>query len=338
MASVDRKWLPPALIAVAAVASVVTYGHLPPMVDLRFDGVLPFGETHPSGPAPRWLVLLAMPVLALVMWLGFRLAPTATGQRVARRMFPHAPDEVTSPAQFERFGKTYDAIVRDVVMLVLGVHAAVLAAALQAPGIASRIVPAVLGGCLLLMGNVMPRLRPNWVAGLRTRRTLADPQLWRRAHRVFGAAFAVSGLVTILAAVVAPRYGLLVGIGALLASCLIGFVASTRDGDTGPRAALVAVGLLCAAASGSAAQVQQSTATPIELKAPAAVAESPFTFVRNGLTLHGTLALPRSAAGRVPVVVIVAGSGPTDRNANGPLLNTNTYAMLAWGLAERGRN
>ena len=35
-------------------------------------------------------------------------------------------------------------------------------------------------------------------------------------------------------------------------------------------------------------------------------------------------------------MLIVAGSGPTDRNANGPLIHTNAYAMLAWGLAEHG--
>jgi pimeloyl-ACP methyl ester carboxylesterase len=46
--------------------------------------------------------------------------------------------------------------------------------------------------------------------------------------------------------------------------------------------------------------------------------------------------MPRAAAGKIPVVLIVAGSGPTDRNANGPLINSNTYALLAWGLSEHG--
>lgn len=307
------------------------------MVEVPLDGLVPFAEmTLPPGAAPRWLVLLLMPSLALITWAGFRWASTAAGQRLARRMFPHAPEEVTSPGQFERFGKTYDAIVLAVVLLILGLHAAMLAAALQAPALASRLIPATLGGSLVLMGNVMPRLRPNWVAGLRTTRTLADPQLWRSAHRVFGAAFVGAGMVTILAAVLAPRYGLLVGIAALLASCVIGFVAATRVRGTSAHVVLVAFGLLCAEASGVSAQAAQSGTKPVELTAPAGVAETPFTFVRGSLTLHGTLAMPSTVPGRVPVAVIVAGSGPTDRNANGPLLNTNTYAMLAWGLAEHG--
>jgi uncharacterized protein len=336
MPSIDRKWISPALIAVAVLASVAAYGRVPALIDLRFEALLPFAMTRPPGPAPRSVALFLIPALALVIWAAFRLAATAAGQRLARHLFPHAPAEVTSPGQFERFGKTYDTIVLGVVVLLLGLHAAVLAAALDAPSIATRLVPAALGGSLVLMGNVMPRLRPNWVAGLRTRRLLEDPQLWRTTHRVFGAAFVVSGLLTILVAGVAPRYGLLVGVVSLLVSLVIGAVASTRQSGTVTHAALVAVGLLCGAASGISAQMPQGAASPIELSAPAGVAEAPFTFVRGGLTLHGTLVMPRFAPGKVPVIVIVAGSGPTDRNGNGPLTNTNTYALMAWALAEHG--
>jgi pimeloyl-ACP methyl ester carboxylesterase len=99
---------------------------------------------------------------------------------------------------------------------------------------------------------------------------------------------------------------------------------------------LLVSGLLSAPPTVLPAQLPQGATTPVELHPPAAVAESPFTFERDGLVLHGTLAMPRSVSGKMPVVVIVAGSGPTDRNANGPFLNTNAYAMLAWGLGEEG--
>ena len=230
MANVDRKWLPPVLIAVAGAASAAISGRVPALVDLRIDTLLPFAVTPPPEPAPRWLVLSFMPALGLILWAAFRWAPTPAGQRLARRMFKHAPSEVTDPAQFARFGKTYDAIVLGIVMLLLGLHVAVLAAVLGAPGLASRLVPAALGVSLLGVGNVMPRLRPNWVAGLRTQRLLDNPLLWREAHRTFGAAFVVAGIVTIVAGVMAPRYGLVVGISMVLLACVIGFAASTRAG------------------------------------------------------------------------------------------------------------
>jgi alpha-beta hydrolase superfamily lysophospholipase len=90
---------------------------------------------------------------------------------------------------------------------------------------------------------------------------------------------------------------------------------------------MIALALVLAAGAPAA---QQADTVP-----PAAVAESPFTFRNGDITLAGTLARPR-AGGRVPVAVIVAGSGPTDRNGNAGPYRSNTYAQLAWRLAERG--
>jgi len=102
------------------------------------------------------------------------------------------------------------------------------------------------------------------------------------------------------------------------------------------RRSLLVAGLLFAPATALWGQLPQGAAAPVELEPPPGVAEEPFTFARDRLTLNGTIATPRSVSEAVPVVVIVAGSGPTDRNANGPFLNTNAYALLAWGLAEQG--
>lgn len=52
--------------------------------------------------------------------------------------------------------------------------------------------------------------------------------------------------------------------------------------------------------------------------------------------LHGTL-LPAVGTARPPAVLIIAGSGPTDRDGNNPLgVRAQTYKLLAEGLAARG--
>lgn len=53
--------------------------------------------------------------------------------------------------------------------------------------------------------------------------------------------------------------------------------------------------------------------------------------------LFGTLTVPRSAS-KIPVVLIIAGSGPTDRNGNSPVFKgqNNAYKMLAEALAKNG--
>lgn len=53
--------------------------------------------------------------------------------------------------------------------------------------------------------------------------------------------------------------------------------------------------------------------------------------------LYGTLLLPQSKR-KMPVVLLIAGSGPTDRDGNSPLLKgaNNSLKLLAEGLAAKG--
>ena len=71
--------------------------------------------------------------------------------------------------------------------------------------------------------------------------------------------------------------------------------------------------------------------------APTAIVEYPDSLVTPTGTVYGTLELPAKAF-PVPVVLIIAGSGPTDRNGNSPALPgaNNSLKLLASGLAERG--
>jgi hypothetical protein len=70
---------------------------------------------------------------------------------------------------------------------------------------------------------------------------------------------------------------------------------------------------------------------------PAGVVEEAFSFTDGGQRLAGTLTRPDGAAGRTPVVLIIAGSGPTDRDGNSRLgYRMDVYKKLAWALARRG--
>lgn len=68
----------------------------------------------------------------------------------------------------------------------------------------------------------------------------------------------------------------------------------------------------------------------------ATAAEEPVRLETPGGIVHGTLLVPEGA-GRHPVVLIIAGSGPTDRNGNSAVLPgpNNSLKQLAEGLAAR---
>jgi pimeloyl-ACP methyl ester carboxylesterase len=70
---------------------------------------------------------------------------------------------------------------------------------------------------------------------------------------------------------------------------------------------------------------------------PEGIAEETFTFPSGQLRIEGTLALPSASRAPLPLGIIVAGSGPTDRNGNQRgELRSDMYLQLAWRLAERG--
>lgn len=68
---------------------------------------------------------------------------------------------------------------------------------------------------------------------------------------------------------------------------------------------------------------------------PVGATESSISIVRDGVELHGSLWVPPSSD-PMPVALIIAGSGPTDRDGNNPMMINNSLKLLATGLADNG--
>lgn len=75
----------------------------------------------------------------------------------------------------------------------------------------------------------------------------------------------------------------------------------------------------------------------LSAQAPGTGGEEPVRLETSTGTLHGTLLLP-AGGGPVPVALLIAGSGPTDRDGNSAALpgKNNSLKLLAEGLAARG--
>ncbi|MFD0750665.1 serine aminopeptidase domain-containing protein [Mucilaginibacter calamicampi] len=69
-----------------------------------------------------------------------------------------------------------------------------------------------------------------------------------------------------------------------------------------------------------------------------ALSESPILLKTLSGTISGTVAVPANTSGKMPVVLIIPGSGTVDRNGNSPQanINTNTYKQIAESLAKNG--
>jgi len=64
------------------------------------------------------------------------------------------------------------------------------------------------GLAIIAVGNLLPRTRPNIAFGLRTDRTLSNPQLWQQVHRVGGYAAVGLGVVILLMGITAANQNL----------------------------------------------------------------------------------------------------------------------------------
>ena len=58
-----------------------------------------------------------------------------------------------------------------------------------------RLIPAAVGILFCVLGNYMPKFKPNYFVGIRTPWTLASENVWRRTHRLSGLLWFFGGLL-----------------------------------------------------------------------------------------------------------------------------------------------
>ena len=102
-------------------------------------------------------------------------------------------------------------------------------------------------------------------------------------------------------------------------------------------ASILATMIMLAVVGVSTAQTSQKPQSPSTVKADQAFVSEPITLETPTATVYGTLERPQTRS-RVPVVLIISGSGPTNRDGNisalpGP---NNSLKMLAEALAANG--
>lgn len=224
-----RKWTPIIPIVGAYALSAAMFSRLPDVGHPDLSPLIPI--TIPGGEGvPRIAVALLIPTIGLAVWL---LLSTLAKVGGPRRPLPEWwLNEQTGSESVERFAPTYATIAFAVTSLLALMHLALVAGVLHWPLWTYRILTAILGLGFIAAGNVMPRTRPNWIVGLRTKRTLTDRTAWNRTHRLMGALMMGLGAAVVLTSFVAPRYALSVAVLGLLPSMIVAHALGTRGTDT----------------------------------------------------------------------------------------------------------
>ena len=221
-----RKLLPAFPIVLAFALTAIGFNDLPAVVYPDWGLFLPF-EVPPEGMARVGFALL-MPVIALAIWAGAVVLARVRGAKAG------VVPEHLAAAAVERFEPTFHIVVFAVVSLIALFHLALLAGALAWPAWTVQAIGATLGVGLFLVGNLMPRVRPNWIVGIRTRATLADPALWMRTHRYFGVLLMLSGVAVLVIALVAVRFAFVSMVVGIIVSGILALALATGRKGSAP--------------------------------------------------------------------------------------------------------
>jgi len=202
-------------VGAAYVASALIYAKLPIQGRIDMSPILPVsGSSNEAMPALA--VAFLIPTVALVVY--FFLGRLASIRGPVAPMPEWLLNEKTGSAGVKRFQPTFESVLFAVTSLLALIHLVILGSILAWPAWYFRAVTILLGLGLIAIGNVMPRVRPNWIVGIRTKRTLANADSWRRAHRTLGTLLMIAGVLTIVATFVAPSWALVVAAVSLVAA------------------------------------------------------------------------------------------------------------------------
>lgn len=165
----------------AAVFSVWAYPRLPAVVTTHWNF-----KGEPDGYSSRLLAAALLPLFLAVLPLIFRVLP---------KIDPKGEN-------YAKFSEAYWLIANTVVLFLAGVHGAVLLNAMGTPIDINLVVGLGVGLLLMVMGNYLGKVQPNWFMGVRTPWTLASDTVWRKTNRTAGWLFVLAGLIIAVASFV----------------------------------------------------------------------------------------------------------------------------------------
>lgn len=187
-------------LAAAAVMTVAVFDRLPDPMATHFDL-----HGQPNGWMPRTMGAWFAPVFGLVLWLFVRFAPKVLPAKEKQRL----PD-----AQMALLASLST-------IFLAAVHGLVLYVALVPGASLMRPIWLLLGAFFVALGLVLPRLKRNAFAGIRTAWTLTSDENWARTNRIGGYSMVLGGIGAALAGILGGPTGGIVAIGFLLLSALV---------------------------------------------------------------------------------------------------------------------
>ena len=196
-----------AIVAAMFIASAVAWPFADDEIPTHWNAA---GEVDGYGGKVEGLLLL--PGIAIAVWLLLAFLPRwDPGRR-----------------NYASFGTAYLLTRVGVLLFLALVHAGVIAVAVGSGIDIYFLFPLGIGALFFALGNVMPKFRPNYFAGIRTPWTLASAKSWTATHRLGGRLFMLGGVLFAAMAFVRAEWFVIALVGVLFVGVAFLFIYSYR--------------------------------------------------------------------------------------------------------------
>ncbi|MCG3084212.1 SdpI family protein [Anoxybacillus sp. LAT_35] len=99
---------------------------------------------------------------------------------------------------YEKFKNVYLIFLHVLVIFFVILHVMTLAYNVGFSVQVDIVVPIGVGVLFIVLGNYMPKIKPNYFIGIRTPWTLDNETVWQKTHRVGGKVFVMMGVLVML--------------------------------------------------------------------------------------------------------------------------------------------
>ncbi|MBB6176940.1 putative membrane protein [Anoxybacillus tengchongensis] len=172
-----KYWMIIILILCSYVSSLLAIPYLPNEVAIHWNVA---GE--PDDFMNKWWGVLLFPLLLTGMTF----------------LLIYLPKIDPRKENYEKFEKVYRIFLHVLVIFFVSLHVVTLAYNIGISVQVDVVVPLGVGLLFIVLGNYMPKIKPNYFFGIRTPWTLANEVVWQKTHRVGGKVFVIMGVLITL--------------------------------------------------------------------------------------------------------------------------------------------
>ncbi|ASB87538.1 SdpI family protein [Bacillus sonorensis] len=161
------------LILINLLVWVIAYPHISDQVPIHWSSS---GEVDRY--ASKMEAMLTAMGLLVVVYILMAVTPKVDPRKKNYRMF----------------SKTYDILINAMMVLFSLINILMVLSGMGYDLPTSSIVPVLVGALLIIIGNYLPRVRPNFFMGIKNPWTLSSDAIWKKTHRFGAKVFTIAGI------------------------------------------------------------------------------------------------------------------------------------------------